>query len=336
MFNKFKNFIQKKTTTMKNIIAFACMMVTGVCITPLVFATNGDLTTSGLILKLLGVIFKIAGFIGILLLVWGIIMLALAIRNEDGDSKSKAVLFIVVAIVTTTLGFILAPVMNYIGYDNISQSHENGTCSFVHGRCEVCNGTHSSCSYTQQDTDDYYLAYEASCLSPAEYYYSCSVCGAVDPGRRAFRYGNTQHDTKVQDASISHLKTAGTCTVDAVYYESCAGCGYNFSTTFTVPASGHMTVSYANLTCDTFGVGTGVYVELTIDNLSSSTVTIMCRRNGIEYSNLTRVCSVSGGQVHCTINNAIQTGAYIVYAKCACGEEHILGSFQYNSNGSYS
>ena len=227
--------------------------------------------------------------------------------------------------------------------DGIHQTHCadcNGTpygqspCSFVHGRCEDCNGTHSGCSYMQKNTDEYYLAYSASCLSPAEYYYSCSTCGAK--GTKTFTSGSEKHGSKVQIATDGHLKTAGTCTTAAVYYESCADCGYNFSTTFTVPAPGHMTVSYVNLSPDTFGTGTGVYVELTIENLSSSTVTIICRRNGVEYSNLTQVCTVSGGQAYCTINNAVQTGTYVIYAKCACGEEFMLGSFKYNSNGSYS
>ena len=113
MLTAIKKFIQKKATAIKSMATPACIMSAIACTTPLVFAAP---TAEGLIGKILGVIFTIAGYIGILLLVWGVIMLVLAIRNEDGDSKSRAVLFIVVAIVLITLGAVFDPVMRYIGY----------------------------------------------------------------------------------------------------------------------------------------------------------------------------------------------------------------------------
>jgi uncharacterized membrane protein HdeD (DUF308 family) len=78
-------------------------------------ALAADPTPDGIIGAILNVIFKIAGYIGILLLVWGIVVLVLAIRNEDADSKSRAVLFIVVAIVLICLGAVFKPVMDAIG-----------------------------------------------------------------------------------------------------------------------------------------------------------------------------------------------------------------------------
>ena len=92
-----------------------CFIAILVLTTPIAMAA----TAEEIIGKLLGVIFKIAGYIGVLLLIWGIIMLVLAIRNEDADSKSRAVLFIVVAIVLITLGSLFKPVLDLFTDINI-------------------------------------------------------------------------------------------------------------------------------------------------------------------------------------------------------------------------
>lgn len=52
-----------------------------------------------LISKVLDIIFTIFRYIGILLLAWSIGMLVLAFKNEDADSKSRAIMMMVVSVV---------------------------------------------------------------------------------------------------------------------------------------------------------------------------------------------------------------------------------------------
>lgn len=49
--------------------------------------------------NLLGYVFGIFFYIGIMLLAWGIGQLVLAFKNEDGDSKSRAIMLILASIV---------------------------------------------------------------------------------------------------------------------------------------------------------------------------------------------------------------------------------------------
>lgn len=82
-------------------------------------------------------------------------------------------------------------------------------------------GTHS---YTKQDTSSGYLMSEASCTSPAKYYYSCAVCGKK--GTETFTYGKKlPHDFSVQVVNESTMKEGANCVSPAVYYYSCSNCG---------------------------------------------------------------------------------------------------------------
>lgn len=56
-------------------------------------------TEDDLIKKVLEIIFDIFRYIGILLLAWSIGMLVLAFKNEDADSKSRAIMMMVVSVV---------------------------------------------------------------------------------------------------------------------------------------------------------------------------------------------------------------------------------------------
>lgn len=64
-----------------------------------VFAQGVTATEDKLFSNVLGVIYKIFKYIGILLLAWSIGMLVLAFKNEDADSKSRAMMMAVVSIV---------------------------------------------------------------------------------------------------------------------------------------------------------------------------------------------------------------------------------------------
>ena len=59
-----------------------------------------------LVTNLLGYVFAIFKYIGWLLLAWGIGQLVLAFKNEDADSKSRAMMLLVVAIILTSIGTI--------------------------------------------------------------------------------------------------------------------------------------------------------------------------------------------------------------------------------------
>ena len=84
----------------KNALAVTTSIAT---IIPMASTMNVFATTTGtedaLIKNVLNVIFNIFRYIGILLLAWSIGMLVLAFKNEDADSKSRAIMMIVVSVV---------------------------------------------------------------------------------------------------------------------------------------------------------------------------------------------------------------------------------------------
>lgn len=73
-------------------------------VTPKAYA---DGEAANMVGKLLGYIFGIFQYIGILLLAWGVGQLVLAFKNEDGDSKSRAIMLILSSIVLMSIGAIV-------------------------------------------------------------------------------------------------------------------------------------------------------------------------------------------------------------------------------------
>lgn len=67
---------------------------------------SGGTSAKDLVQGMLGYVFTIFKYIGWLLLAWGIGQLVLAFKNEDADSKSRAMMLIVVAIILTVIGTI--------------------------------------------------------------------------------------------------------------------------------------------------------------------------------------------------------------------------------------
>lgn len=75
--------------------------------TSFAFASGaGGGSAKTLVTNMLGYVFTIFKYIGWLLLAWGIGQLVLAFKNEDADSKSRAMMLIVVAIILTVIGTI--------------------------------------------------------------------------------------------------------------------------------------------------------------------------------------------------------------------------------------
>lgn len=79
-------------------------------------------------------------------------------------------------------------------------------------KCDICEKELGSHSFTVQNPDSKYLAAEATCTSPAKYYYSCA-CG--EKGTTTFEYGN----------KLSH--TYGETTYEWSYEVYLNSCGDN-------------------------------------------------------------------------------------------------------------
>lgn len=75
---------------------------------------NNQTAAEELIKAIVTIMQWIAGMIGAVLLVWGIIQLVLAIRNEDGDSKSRAIMLIIVSIALIAIGVAINPLVDII------------------------------------------------------------------------------------------------------------------------------------------------------------------------------------------------------------------------------
>ena len=116
--------------------------------------------------------------------------------------------------------------------------------------------------FTQQLSDDAHLRTPASCTDAAEYFYSCSRCGAHSADK-FFSSGDALGHAYTQVIDPSHLSTAATCTEDAVYYVSCSRCQANGTETFAAPgtALGHSFTHYIynnDATYDADGTETAV------------------------------------------------------------------------------
>lgn len=93
VFCKFTNKVNEYKT--KIYLAVATASVSAV---PAFANGNGEDTMKDITSKMLDVIYMMAKYIGILLATWGVVQLILAFKNEDADSKSRAMMLIVCAI----------------------------------------------------------------------------------------------------------------------------------------------------------------------------------------------------------------------------------------------
>ena len=100
MFEKVKTFslkIGRETSTNIKKIALGASLIAGEVIsTSIGFCDGADLKE--IMGKILGVLTTVFLYIGILLLCWGIGQLVLAFKNEDADSKSRAIMLIVASV----------------------------------------------------------------------------------------------------------------------------------------------------------------------------------------------------------------------------------------------
>ncbi len=94
---KIKEFLAKHNNK-ESKIAVAAVAATGAA-TVSAHAGAGEIVNN-----LLGYIFGIFFWIGVVLLAWGVGQLVLAFKNEDGDSKSRAIMLIMASIVLMAVG----------------------------------------------------------------------------------------------------------------------------------------------------------------------------------------------------------------------------------------
>ena len=98
---KSKNIINKVKTAG---VSLSAMATTALMASPIAFATEVDPAT--VVTGLVGYIWTIFRWIGVLLLAWAIGMLVLAFKNEDADSKSRSMMLLVVSILLMSVGTI--------------------------------------------------------------------------------------------------------------------------------------------------------------------------------------------------------------------------------------
>ena len=106
MFTKMKNFATKIANKAEK--ALAPMVAAGAAmgLTPTVYATTaggGDNAATDAMTTIINVVFKIFQYIGIILALWGAGSLIMAFKNEDADSKSRAIMCLVVGIALVAL-----------------------------------------------------------------------------------------------------------------------------------------------------------------------------------------------------------------------------------------
>ena len=76
-----------------------------------------------------------------------------------------------------------------------------------------------------------YLKTPATCTEPAEYYKSCSLCGAIDESQTFLSGTALSHNFKDREAA-QYLAEPGDCQNRDIYYVSCVACGLQGEQTF--------------------------------------------------------------------------------------------------------
>ena len=107
--NTLKNVFCKFADKVKEYKAriYLAMATASVSAVPAFATGTADQKMAQITKSMLSVIYLMAKYIGILLAAWGVIQLILAFKNEDADSKSRAMMLIVCAIALISAEFII-------------------------------------------------------------------------------------------------------------------------------------------------------------------------------------------------------------------------------------
>lgn len=96
MFKKIKSFVNVKAEKLEKSLAPMVVAATAVGVIPTVAAAGN--AADAAITKIIDIVFQIFKYIGIVLALWGAGSLILAFKNEDADSKTRAIMSLVVGI----------------------------------------------------------------------------------------------------------------------------------------------------------------------------------------------------------------------------------------------
>ena len=109
MFKKIKTFVTTQSEKIEK--AAAPMLVAGAAmgIIPTVYATTNPAVNA--ITKVINLVFDLFKYIGIVLALWGGGSLLMAFKNEDADSKTRAIMSLVVGITLVSAGWLLGPII---------------------------------------------------------------------------------------------------------------------------------------------------------------------------------------------------------------------------------
>ena len=110
-----KTFGQIATKRNVTMVMSFLVLAFSVCFMP-VLAADGASAVSVLIAYVL----KIFQYIGILLLIWAIAQLVLAFKNEDADSKSRAMMMLMVSVLLCIIKPVAQAVINALGIEGIN------------------------------------------------------------------------------------------------------------------------------------------------------------------------------------------------------------------------
>lgn len=102
---KLMSFAQNKNTKRVLAIALVCVVMMALACPVMLAATGFDTSSADAIVgNILEFVFQIFRYIGVILLAWSVGQLVLAFKNEDADSKSRAVMLLIVSIVLIGIG----------------------------------------------------------------------------------------------------------------------------------------------------------------------------------------------------------------------------------------
>lgn len=105
------NVMERLKHNAKYLAVASSFGITSATIMP-AFAATTSVDADEVVGKILGFVCTIFRYIGIILLAWGIGQLVLAFKNEDADSKSRAIMLIIVSIVLVALEPSLKGILN--------------------------------------------------------------------------------------------------------------------------------------------------------------------------------------------------------------------------------
>jgi hypothetical protein len=95
------------------------MSAAAVTMVPTAFAASLDATSAKIVKAILDLVQTLGLTIGIILLAWSVVMLILAFKNEDADSKSRAIMLLVVSIALIGIGGLIKPILQATGVTGI-------------------------------------------------------------------------------------------------------------------------------------------------------------------------------------------------------------------------